>query len=334
MQLSWSKVLFVALTIGSALVLGCSSNDDRAYANVVPAHFPPMSLPEDYSFDVNRVNLGRSLFFERKLSRFEDASCGTCHIPALAFTDGIPIAKGTAGRVGLRNTPSLANAGYLPVIFYDGGVPTIERQMIAPFGEHAEFDFPLDSAMMRLSEIPYYQKAFDQAFGAEISTYAMSRAIAAYLRTLISAESAYDAYLKGDEEALSESQKRGKELFFSDRLQCSSCHTGVLLSDYGFHHNGLYMETDADPGRGRVTRAEEDMGKFKTPSLRNVARTAPYMHDGRFDALDEVVMHYARGEQVHPNQDPRISGFDLTAKEKSDLIAFLTSFTDESFGTK
>lgn len=332
MHLSWSKTFFLALIFGSALINGCSSEDNREYAHVVPSHFPPMPLPEDHSFDAERVSLGRSLFFERKFSRYEDVSCGTCHVPSLAFTDGLPIAKGTAGRLGMRNTPSLANSGYLPVIFFDGGVPTIERQMIAPFSEHAEFDYPLDSAMMRISEIPYYQKAFQNVFGTQITTYGMSRAIAAYLRTLVSAESNYDAYLKGDERALSESQKRGKELFFSERLQCSSCHTGVLLTDYQYHHNGLFAEGDEDKGRGRVTMAPEDIGKFKTPSLRNISRTAPYMHDGRFATLDEVVDHYANGQRVHENQDLRIQGFEITPQEKADLIDFLMALTDEDFG--
>lgn len=334
MHLWWSKTCNHALVLISALLLGCTSDGDKEYVDVVPSHFPPMPLPDDHSFEQERVELGRALFFERKFSRHEDVSCGTCHKPELAFTDGLPIAMGTDGRLGMRNTPSLGNAGYLPVIFYDGGVPTIERQMIAPFSEHAEFDYPLDSAIMRISETPYYRESFQSVFESKVTTYGMSRAIAAYVRTLVSGKASYDDYLKGDELALTAAQKRGKALFFSDRLKCSSCHTGVLLTDYEYHHNGLYTADESDKGRGRVTMDSADMGKFKTPSLRNVERTAPYMHDGRFSTLSEVVDHYASGKQVHPNQDSSVQGFAITADEKEDLIAFLRSFTDRSFGRK
>jgi cytochrome c peroxidase len=204
--------------------------------------------------------------------------------------------------------------------------------MIAPFSEHAEFDYPLDSAIMRISKIPYYQKTFQNVYGTKITTYGMSRAIASYIRTLVTSNSPYDRYLQGDDSALNDSQKRGKELFFSERLQCSSCHTGVLLTDYDYHHNGLFVSEESDKGRGRVTMAPEDMGKFKTPSLRNVERTAPYMHDGRFSTLSEVLDHYANAEMIHANQDQRVGGFEISPSEKEDLLAFLTSFTDSSFG--
>lgn len=332
MLLSWIKKSLSLCAILLLGIAGCTQNDRNSVESFVPPHFPPMPLPEDFSFEPKRVELGRALFFERKLSRFEDASCGTCHIPQLAFTDTLTIAKGTEGRLGFRNTPSLGNAAYLPNVFYDGGVPTIERQMIAPFNEHAEFDFPLDSAIMRLSESAYYIEAFRDVFDSDITTYGMSRANAAYLRTLTTSKSAYDLYLQGDENALTAQQKRGRELFFSTDLQCSNCHTGVLLTDYAFRHNGLYRDGDSDKGRGRVTRAIEDMGKFKTPSLRNVSRTAPYMHDGRFRTLEEVIDHYAKGEIVHPNQDPVVDGFQISETEKEDLISFLRSFEDLTFG--
>jgi len=326
---------------------------------------PPID-PPDNPTTVAKVELGRRLFYDGALSADGSYSCSNCHDPVRAFTDGRAVAQGIYGDALPRGAPSLANAGYLA--FYTWANPlltSLESQALVPMlvKRPPELDIGdrIDEVMSRLSADPTMSNLFDTAFSSDdqsIDIANVARALAAYERTLIAANAPYDRFLDGDESALSESARRGRDLFFSDRLRCGGCHTGRWLTDAAqpsastdesFHNVGLYNlgGTGAYPhdNRGLVefTGRPEDMGKFRTPSLRNVALTAPYMHDGSLATLDAVIDCFAAGGLTsedgpyagvgseNPYKDPRISGFSLDSGERADLMAFLQSLTDDSF---
>jgi cytochrome c peroxidase len=211
-------------------------------------------------------------------------------------------------------------------------VRTLELQALAPIENPLEMDLPLPEAEQRLREHPDYPALFRQAYGREPDLFGLTRALAAYQRSLISARSPYDRYLLGDSSALDADQKAGKEIFFSERAECFHCHTGVLFSDFSFQNNGLY-EVYTDSGRAVITGNPRDVGRFKVPSLRNVALTAPYMHDGSLPTLESVIDHYMSGGKRHRNKSHFLRPFDLNETEKRQLIAFLHSLTDSEFIT-
>ena len=227
----------------------------------------------------------------------------------------------------MRNSPSLINVAYQKKLFREGGIPSLEAQVLAPFGNESEMNISLSEAMEHLEHHDDYPRMAREAYGEEMSPMVMARALAAYQRSLISAGSIYDAYLAGDSAALSLSAKKGMALFFSERTACSDCHSGFLFTDQGFHNVGLYSEY-RDHGRERITQKAEDIGKMKTPSLRNVALTPPYMHDGSLRSLEEVIDHFDSGGKGHPAQSTKVRPLSLSAEEKSDLKAFLISLSD------
>ena len=302
-----------------------------AIAVAVPDYFPPVPLAEDDTLTLKKIELGKRLFFDPILSRHRDLSCGSCHLPNLAFTDGKIKSINVGGEPTLRNSPSLLNVGYHPYFFMDGGNPTLESQMIGPIENHLEMDLPFPEAMQRVADDSTYIFLFQEAYNAKVSPFTLTHAIAAYERTLVSHNSPFDKwYYQKQENAISEDAKAGYALFTSDKLKCSSCHSGVLFTDFEFRNNGLKDDYGNDQGRGRITLKPEDEGKFKTPSLRNVALTAPFMHDGSLATLKEVIDHYASGGENHQNRDSMITGFEISEKEKQQLIQFLESLTDTS----
>ncbi len=294
----------------------------------LPAHFPVMDIPTDNALTEERVALGELLFFDPILSRDSTVSCGSCHLPALAFADGKRVSEGVDGREGMRNAPSLWNVGYEEAFFRDGGARTLELQVLTPISDPNEMDVSMEEVVKRLQAHPAYPFLFQQAYGRTADRFGVIRAIAAYERTLISGNSAYDRFVYGgDSSALSLLAQQGMQLFFGDRLKCGNCHSGFNLTNNGFANIGLY-EQYADVGRKRVTLLEEDAGKFKVPSLRNVGLTAPYMHDGSLGTLEEVLSHYASGGKGHVNQATAIRGFTLNEEEMRAVIAFLGSLTE------
>ena len=299
----------------------------------VPFRFPELSSPADNPMTVEGVALGRQLFFDPILSIDSTIACGSCHLPEFAFSDTAQFSRGVAGVTG-RNSMSIANLAWAPSLFWDGRAATLEAQVLMPVADAVEMGETWDNVEGKLRRHAGYPALFEAAFpGQPITRDHVARAIAQYERTLLSGESRYDRFLRG-EVGFSDAELAGERVFNSERGDCFHCHGTVLLSDNRFHNNGL----DADPtdaGRAGVTGAETDRGRFRTPTLRNIELTPPYMHDGRFATLEEVLDHYDGG--LHRNEllDPLLLGTSeerrLTADERAALIAFLRTLTDPGF---
>jgi cytochrome c peroxidase len=298
----------------------------------VPMGFPAPAFPDDNLFTTERWHLGKRLFFDPILSSDYSISCASCHKPELGFSDDTALSLGVEDRVGTRNAPTLTNVAYHPYYTREGGVPTLEMQVLVPIQEHAEFDFNILLIVDRMLSDSTYVKQSLKAYNRKPDPFVITRAIATFERSLISGASRYDKFINGDLSALSMMERRGMSLFFSDRLLCASCHSGFNFTNYSFENNGLYDEY-TDPGRFRLTNDEADRALFKVPTLRNVAFTRPYMHDGSFQSLEEVVDHYNSGGANHPHKSPSVKPLNLSSQEKEELVAFLKSLTDDHFIT-
>jgi len=296
----------------------------------IPQGFPDMEFPLDNQFSSIRFELGRKLFFDPVLSRDSSISCASCHRQELAFTDGRRFSLGVDLRIGHRNAPSLANVGYHPYLLREGGVPTLEMQILVPIQEHNEFDENILVIAEKLNRSKLYRELSMEAYERLPDPFVITRSIACFERALVSGNSSFDQYLHGDSKAISESALRGYQLFKRDSLNCIQCHSGFNFTNYGFFNNGLY-EVYNDVGRMRFTGKEEDRSLFKVPSLRNVALTAPYMFDGSFESLEQVIEHYASGGKNNPQKSKLINGFHISNEDKMDLIHFLQSLSDEQF---
>lgn len=297
----------------------------------IPKGFPDIDFPEGNEFTKARWDLGKRLFFDEALSLDSTISCATCHKPELAFSDDIAFSLGVADRVGTRNAPTLANIAYHPYFTREGGVPTLEMQVLVPVQEHNEFDFNIVLIANRLKQDSTYIQMAQNAYDREVDAFVITRALACFERSLLSGYSLYDQYTSHDkEDALSASAIRGMDLFFDDKTNCSKCHNGFDFSSYAFENNGLYEEYE-DEGRFRLTGNEADRALFKVPTLRNIELTAPFMHDGSFNTLEEVIEHYQSGGKNHPHKNDLIQPLNLSESEKADLINFLKSLTDERF---
>ena len=293
-----------------------------------PPGFEAVPFPKDNEPTLERIELGRRLFFDTRLSRDFTVSCASCHRPELAFADDRTVSTGVENRLGTRNAPSLMNVAYQPYLLREGSVPTLEMQALVPVQEHHEFDMNMVELVARLSTVQDYRERAERAYGRKLDAFVLTRALATYERSLLSRGSAYDRYeLNGDVNALTASAKRGKSLF-EHSGRCATCHAGPNFTSYEFANIGLY-KVYADEGRKRATGEERDLGMFKIPSLRNVALTAPYMHDGSIKTLKEVVQHYAQGGKGHMNQSRYVRRLSLTDAEVDDIVAFLEALTDE-----
>lgn len=297
----------------------------------IPEGFPVPEFPEDNAFTEARWNLGKALFFDQRFSQDQSVSCASCHLPAFAFSDTTGFSLGSDQASGVRNSPSLANVAYHPYFTREGGVPNLEMQVLVPIQEHNEFNSNILEIAERLSSDDELQMLSVAAYDREIDYYVIPRALATFERSLISGESKYDLYLNSKNESLlSDEEKQGMELFFSEKTNCFSCHSGFNFTSYAFENNGLY-EQYADPGRFRLTNEPADLALFKIPSLRNAEVTAPYMHDGSIKTLHEVIEHYDSGGKTHPNKNNLIRPLNLTAQEKNALEAFIKTLTDDKF---
>jgi cytochrome c peroxidase len=287
---------------------------------VVPA-------PPDNPTTPGRVALGMQLFFDPRLSGDNRTSCATCHRPDRSFADGLRQAKGAGGKPLKRNTPSLLNVGHYSTFHWDGRVGSLEEQALLPIQAPDEMNQSLDALERKLNAVPGYVKQFRSVFGSRVTREGVARALAAFQRTLVTGPSPYDRYLAGQKDALSPGARRGMELFFGS-AGCSACHKGPLLSDEQFYRLGV----SGDPGRGAVTGKKGDRYRLRTPPLRNVARTGPYMHDGSLRTLDEAVTFYYRGV---PAVGPERLTLDVEAlrgnsfSEITDVVAFLEALTGE-----
>ena len=324
--------LLVAFALG-----GCETDpfviNESNYTLEVPPGFPSMEIPEDNQPSQRRITLGKMLFFDKALSVDSSVSCGSCHFPQLAFSDDKALSLGVNSIPGIRNAPSLGNIGYQKSFFRDGGVPTLEQQVLAPISDPNEMAFSVPGVVERMQQNPVYVNFSMKAYGRQPDPFVLTRAIAAFERTLITGNSDFDKhYYQGVRNVLSDSEKRGLQLFMSSRTNCSTCHSGFNFTDLSFRNNGLY-EVYTDTGRKRITTFDEDYGKFKVASLRNVELTGPYMHDGSLNTLEEVVEHYNAGGQTNLYKDPLIRSLNLTLQEKEDIVNFLSTLTDQSFLT-
>jgi len=328
----------------------------------LPPGFPAPRVPAANPISAEKVALGRALFFDRRLSGTGNFACASCHQPALAFTDGRARAVGATGQQHPRSAMSLANVAYnVTLTWAHPGLVALEDQALVPMMNQAPIELGIrgheQEVLARLAAVPGYRRRFAAAFPSEPdmpSMRAITRALASFERTLISGTSPYDRYVYRDQrDALSEAAVRGKDLFFSPRLGCSGCHAGFTFSGPVqwagsrdrppvFHNTGLYNLRDAGGRRGAYpadnpgliahTGRIKDMGKFRAPTLRNIAVTAPYMHDGSVATLGAVIDHYARGGRARSKRtSKRLHRFVLSAGQKQDLIAFLESLTDEAF---
>ncbi len=326
-----STQTIVSLLLSLVLLSGCAKDEEPLPLFNVPAWFPALPVPADNALTPARIALGRRLFYEPLLSSDSSKSCASCHIQVLGFADANPLAIGVHNRVGLRNSPTLANIAYVPNLFAEGGVTSLELQAQAPIFNPDEMGFTIAGFLDRIAMDATYTAMFEAAYSRAPDAYGISRALAAFQRTLISGHSRYDAFAyQGDTDALSAAEKRGHDLFFSSATQCSQCHTPPLFSTMDYANIGLYT-TYADSGRARLTSLPQDNGKFRIPTLRNVALTAPYMHNGSMSTLTEVVAHFNSGGVSHSNKSDLIKPLNFTTAQQADLVAFLGALTDEGF---
>ena len=320
-----SKILLFSLVLFAVL----TSSNLKLNQIEIPFGFPKIIVPEDNPLSEAKIELGKKLFFEKLLSRDSSISCATCHNPKYAFTDGLEKAKGIKDREVSRNTPTLTNIAYNTSFLRDGVNPSLEAQVIVPIHEKNEFDFHILLAAERLKKKKEYVDLSLAAFGEIPNPKVISNAIASFERTLISGNSRYDQFtFQKDSSALSINELRGMHLF--NKHNCVSCHSGFNFTNGEVVNNGLYQHYE-DIGKMRVTLDSNDKGAFKVPTLRNVALTAPYMHDGSLKSLEAVVDHYIKGGFDNPNKDNRIKELRLSEKDKQDLVAFLKCLTDSSF---
>ncbi len=283
-----------------------------------------MAIPPANPLTPEKAALGKRLFFDEGLSADGKVSCAACHEPERAFTDARLVAVGAFGRTGTRRVPKLVNRGFGTSFFWDGSSPTLEEQVFKPILNSLEMALSEDEAVERVRRHPAYVRAFRLAFGSPPDRESIAFALASYVRTIRSGDSAYDRFQAGDMDALSVGQRRGLKLFRA-KANCVVCHLGPNFTDEEFHNTGIGWSNGAieDAGRFRVTGRASDTGSFKTPTLREASRTSPYMHDGSLATLDEVIDFYNDGGIANPYLDAEIVPLGLSETEKLDLKGFL-----------
>lgn len=324
------------------LSIGCSRTSKPVGQTIelkAPLGLPPVPVPADNPETVETISLGKKLFFETKLSADESLSCASCHNPGIAFGDGRKRSVGVGGKVGVRNAPTLVNAAYNPAQFWDGRAQSLEEQVGEPIKNPIEMNLSHGALVDRLRADAGYRAAFEKAFGpGPVTMSKVEKAVASFERTLVSGNSPFDRYeYGGDKAALSAAAIRGLEIF-RDKTKgnCAACHTigekYALFTDGKYHNIGVGVNDEGDLtdlGRYHATKVEGDKGAFKTPTLRNVALSAPYMHDGSLKTLEDVVEYYAGGGNSNPYLDKEFKAIKIKGSERADLLAFLQSLTGE-----
>jgi cytochrome c peroxidase len=343
----FGKTLLLAVVAG-VVVCSCTrtasrKDHEKPIGTVVeikpPLGLPPVPVPPDNPVTVEAVELGRKLFYDPKVSGDNTLSCASCHNPLLGFSDGRKVSTGVGGKFGVRNAPSVVNAAFSAVQFWDGRAPDLEEQAAGPISNPIEMNQKHEVFVSMLNVDPAYKRDFEKAFGpGPVTIGKVKKALASFERTVISGNSPFDRYqFGGDKTALSPAAIRGLEIFRdSKKGNCVTCHTiertYALFTDQRFHNLGIGVNAEGeltDLGRYEQTKIESDKGAFKTPTLRNVATSAPYMHDGSLKTLRDVVDFYVGGGNSNPYIDKDIKGLKLTAFEREDLVEFLKSLTGE-----
>lgn len=316
------------LAPATALLLACSSISTQAsdinYGNLGTPDRDDIEYPDDEPHSEREINLGKVLFFDTRLSKHKNQSCATCHNPELGFSDGLDKGFGSDGTDLGRNAPHIYNLAWSVSLFWDGRSSTLEDQALGPIQSEVEMQMSSDQVLNRLSKINFYQQEFTAVYEDGLTFENVGKAIAAFERTVISDNSAFDQYIAGNEDAMSPSAVRGLKLF-AGKANCIACHDGPNFTDDSFHNIGLGID---DPGRYEFVKEKAFLGAFKTPGLRNIIYSAPYMHDGSVRTLEEVVEHYNQGGVGQKNVSPLIKPLKLNKQEKADLVAFMAALTD------
>lgn len=302
-----------------------------------PLGLPKVPWPEDNPYSTEKAELGKLLYFDKRLSSDETVSCSSCHHPDKSFTDNKRFSKGIHGQMGTRTAPTIINAAYQTSQFWDGRAKTLEDQCKSPIANTKEMTVYKDKHIAhmacekRIESIAGYRELFKECFGDDkCSVDQIAKAVAAFERTVLSGNSPYDRYMAGDKQALSAGQINGMKVF--KKAGCANCHFGPTFSDGRFINIGIGMdEEDPDLGRYLITRDEKDWGAFKVPGLREVEHTFPYMHDGSLATLEDVVEYYNKGGTPNKNLHPLMRPLHLTEQEKKDLVSFLKALSGEGW---
>ncbi len=338
------RLAVVALLLLSCSLTGCkrgvsSKPLGREVRISIPLGLPPLPIPKDNPPTADTIALGRKLFYDRRVSVDSTLSCASCHDPRDYFTDGRSVSSGVRGALGTRNAPTVLNAAYLPFQFWDGRAITLEKQAAFPIADPKEMSQPHAADVARLGDDPEYRALFKKCFGTgDVTIERVEAALASFERTLLSGDSSFDRYqYGGNKTALTPAQMRGLAVFLDPtRGNCAACHSvganSALFTDGRFHNIGTGVNDAgnfSDVGRFHETRVATDTGSFKTATLRDVAKTAPYMHDGSLTTLNDVVDYYAGGGNSNLYLDPEMAKIHLSAQDRADLVDFLQSLTGD-----
>lgn len=303
----------------SVTVMALAATGFVAALAAEPAGLPPVKHPKDNLPTPEKIALGKQLYFDGRLSADNKVSCASCHDPAKGYSNGEQFATGVEGKKGGRNSPTVINSAYQTFQFWDGRAKSLEDQALGPIQNPIEMNLTLDAVVAKLNAIEGYKKQFQQVFGTDVTSEGIAKAIAAYERTVLCGDAPYDRFKAGDKGALTEPAQRGMKLFFG-KANCSACHSGPNFTDNAFHNIGV---PGNDAGREAISKSVGDKGAFKTPTLRDLTKSAPYMHDGSMKTLEEVMAHYNKGGTAHDQLDEEIYALKLTPEQLADLVTFL-----------
>ncbi len=320
----------ISLLLGLFVLLSCKQPTPEAIVLQLPLGLEGMvtNIPEDNPLTQPKIELGRELFFDERLSVDATISCASCHTPLLGLTDGRAKAMGVYGLEGSRNTPTLINRVFSRHQFWDGRAESLETVVLEHLRNVTEMRNTLENVVEAITSIPEYKKAFNDLFGREVTAPDLAAVVASFTRTIVSGNSPYDQFMAGDTSALTESAQRGLILFNSAKVNCVTCHAGPNFTDEHFHNTGVGIGVEmSDTGRFAHTGESMDMGKFKTQTLRDISRTAPYMHNGSLRTLRDVINFYNNGGGRSPNLSGHIRPLSLSDQECDDLVNFLRSLS-------
>lgn len=326
----WSVVLIVAASLAVAAEM--QTHGAKAPVVEIPLGLLPFAWPKDNPYTPEKAELGKLLYFDKRLSADNSVSCATCHSPKFGYTDGGAVSTGIRGQKGGRSAPTVINRAYSLNQFWDGRAPTLEEQAKGPIQNEIEMGMTHANVVEKLRKVPGYRAQFKKVFGTEDFTIDhMAMAIATFERTVLSGNSPYDRYQAGKKSAMTASQVRGLDIYLN-KAKCDACHEGVNFTSNSYHNLGVGSDKPKpDVGRFEVTKNDADWGTFKTPTLRDIERTGPYMHDGSLKTLEEVVDFYDKGGIKNKNLDEKLKPLKLTDQDKKDLVAFLKALNGEGW---
>ena len=313
----WMVCLSIVLTLAS-----CNNASEKI--------FGPISYPKDNAYRKEVAEFGKTLFFDKRLSADNSISCASCHVPSKAFTDGLAKSKGIHGKIAFRNAPSLLNVAYQKTLMADGQIPSLEMQALVPLQDTAEMANNMGELIRKLKAITFYQKKAKELFNRDFDAFVLTRSLAQFERTLLAKVAPFDEwYYHGNENAISVKAKKGWKIV-TEELYCAKCHPAPFFTNFKVENNGFYsqLENHTDEGRFRITGDSSEIGSFKVPSLRNLSKTGPYMHNGSIKSIDEILEYYAKGGSKSKQQNKIIQPFILTNEKKESIKAFLKSLGD------